>query len=373
MEAGRRLAFVLDQQVGLRTQSLNFERIVSADPAFEGTIVPVRYAADGGFLTRIPGVPGGVKGTLRGVAEIRSALEGKDFDAVLWATWAAKSVPDLVSRWPAYIRMDMTPIQMEEMGAHYGYSKTRARFLASLKRRATDRIYNLATHHFPWSNFVAESLEADYGIPAENITVITPGVDTELYHPDPSVKPNDGVVRVLFVGGDFERKGGDLLLRWAKERQADKSLPSFELQIVTRDESVQSGPGIVVHRGVGNDSPELIRLYQMSDVFVLPTRADCYSLVSMEAMACGLPVVVSRLGGIPDIVSEGETGYLLTPDDDEALAVALDHLVSDQELRELMGADGRRRAVGSFDSRASLGQIVSAMKTGAVLPASAAR
>ena len=123
-------------------------------------------------------------------------------------------------------------------------------------------------------------------------------------------------------------------------------------------------PQVVVHHGVVNNSPELIRLYQSSDLFVLPTRADCYSLVAMEAMSCGLPVVISRLGGIPEIVEDGETGHLLDPDDYESLAEALDRLVSDMAYRQALGAAALKRAKSHFDCRLNLGRILAAMKAG---------
>jgi glycosyltransferase involved in cell wall biosynthesis len=352
-------AFVMDQQVGLKTQALNWERVVAEDQAVQATWVPVCYAAEAGLLSRLPGVPSGIKGSLRGVAEIKAGLGANAYDALLWATWAAKSVPSLVSSAPSFLVMDMTPVQMEAMGALYGYGKARARFGGGFKRRATDALYAKAVHLFPWNEWVAVSLREDYGVPADKVTVVSPGVDQELFRPDPRVRTENAVVRLLFVGGDFARKGGDLLLRWAKETRV--SMP-WELHLVTRDE-VPETPGVVVHHGVANNSPALAALYQSSDLFVLPTRADCYSLVAMEAMSCGLPVVISNLGGIPEIVSDGETGILLEPGDYDALASALDSLVADTVRRQAMGQAALRRAQTHFNCRLNLARILEAMKT----------
>ncbi len=354
-----RFAFVLDQQVGLKTQALNWERVAAEDPSVEAAVVPVRYEADAGPLSRLPGLPSGIRGTLRGVGEIRAGLAGAGpRDAVLWATWAAKSVPDSVRAAPAFLVMDMTPLQMEAMGGRYGYGRARARFGAAWKRRATDRLYAEAHHLFPWNEWVARSLRDDYGVPPEKVTAVSPGVDQQLFRPDPATRPGDGVARLLFVGGDFARKGGDLLLRWAQETQVPAP---WELHLVTRD-PVPAVPNVVVHRGIANNSPELVRLYQRSDLFVLPTLADCYSLVAMEAMSCGLPVVISRLGGIPEIIAEGLTGYGLEPGDYAALALRLDQLVYDAALRQQMGTAALARAREEFDCRANLGRILDAMK-----------
>ena len=356
----------MDQQVGLKTQALNWERVVSEDTTVQAAWVPVCYEADGGLMTRLPGVPSGIKGSLRGVAEIRSGLgqaklEGIKLDGVLWATWAAKSVPALVSATPSFLVMDMTPVQMEAMGEFYGYGKARARFGAGFKRRATDRIYQSAAHLFPWNEWVAASLRDNYGIPAKKITAISPGVDQQLFQPDPEVRAEDGVVRLLFVGGDFERKGGGLLLRWARETRV--SVP-WELHLVTRDE-VPETPNVVVHHGIVNNSSALVQLYQSCDVFVLPTRADCYSLVAMEAMSCGLPVLISRLGGIPEIVADGETGILLEPGAYEPLASALNMLVTDTARRQAMGQAALVRARTHFNCRTNLGHILNVMKANA--------
>ena len=361
------IAFVMDQQVGLQTQSLYFEQFVAEDATIAPLWVPVRYQKDAGILTRIPILPNGIKGTLRGVAEIRETLHGKKWDVALWATWAAKSVPELVSCAPSSVRMDMTPNQMEAMGAQYGYSKRRAQFLGGFKRRATQRLYDQAAHFFPWNDWTAQSLKSDWNVPDSKITVVSPGVDTARYCPD-SMKKTDGITRILFVGGDFQRKGGDLLLDWMNTAGAalQKRYP-FELHFVTRDTPAATDvkKGLFFHHGITNNSPELVRLYQGADLFVLPTRADCYSLVALEAMACGLPVVITGLGGIPEIVTQ-ETGFLLD-DADETKRVTqihsiLEELITNADNRKKRGDAARLRAVTDFDARHSVQKVLLGLK-----------
>ena len=74
-------------------------------------------------------------------------------------------------------------------------------------------------------------------------------------------------------------------------------------------------------------------------------------MVAMEAMACGVPVVISDIGGIRDIVADGRTGYLCKPGDMAAFAAKLDTLVADTELRNRMAATARSRATAGFDAR----------------------
>lgn len=342
---------------------MNLERVLASRQNIKPTWVPVRYEADAGWLPRLPLLPASVRGTLRGIHEIRQGLgDGQGFDAMLWATWAAKSVPDLVAAAPAYLVMDATPLQMERMGHHYGYTSRRARFLGNWKRRATDRLYRQAAHLFPWSQWVAQSLTDEYGLAPDKVTAISPGVDTELYCPRPKARPSDGVTRFLFVGGDLVRKGGDLLLDWAKSRGAALGARApWELHLVTRDPVPDVPPGVVVHRGLANNSAELVGLYQKCDAFVLPTRADVYSLVSLEALASGLPVVVSRIGGTGEIVRTGETGFLIEPDP-EQIADALEKLLLDADLRTRMADAARQDALTRFDVRRSVEKMLGLMQ-----------
>jgi len=94
--------------------------------------------------------------------------------------------------------------------------------------------------------------------------------------------------------------------------------------------------------------PVLHALYQTADVFVHATRYEGSSLVTLEAMAHGLPVIATRAGGIPDKVVEGETGFLVDPGDVGALGARVAELVGDPARRSAMGALGRTRARSLF-------------------------
>ena len=93
-------------------------------------------------------------------------------------------------------------------------------------------------------------------------------------------------------------------------------------------------------------------VYQSSDIVVVPSRwQEPLGLISLEAGACGKPVVATRVGGIPEIVQHGETGLLVEPADVASLAASVRRLVEDKSLREAMGRRGRERVVERFTSQ----------------------
>ena len=93
---------------------------------------------------------------------------------------------------------------------------------------------------------------------------------------------------------------------------------------------------------------EVIQLLTHATVFVCPSLYEPLGIVNLEAMACGAAVVASRVGGIPEVVADGETGLLVPPDDDAALAAAINVLVRDAGRAAAMGRLGRKRAIAEF-------------------------
>jgi glycosyltransferase involved in cell wall biosynthesis len=94
---------------------------------------------------------------------------------------------------------------------------------------------------------------------------------------------------------------------------------------------------------------DVASMLAQAQVFALATRSECLPMSILEAMASGLPVVASAVGGVPEAVIHGETGLLVAPGDPDALADALATLLDDPQLRGRMGAAGRARAERVFD------------------------
>jgi glycosyltransferase involved in cell wall biosynthesis len=221
--------------------------------------------------------------------------------------------------------------------------KAQGRLAERANRALYRQIFARAVGFVGWSNWTKQSFVEDYGCREEDVVVIPPGVDLDGFG---AGDRHHELPRLLFVGADFTRKGGDLLLDVFRRRLRGRA----ELILVTRAE-LHEEPGVSVYRHVQANSSVLRNLFATADVFVLPTRADCYSLVFIEALAAGLPIVATRVGGIPDLVREGETGYMIDVDDADGLGDALESLVSDPTGRRLMGERGRMEAVRHFDVR----------------------
>jgi starch synthase len=219
----------------------------------------------------------------------------------------------------------------------------------------------------------ADVLAAYPAVPPERVRVIRNGIDTREYTPDRGTDVlakygvDTGRPYVLFVGRVTRQKGLPVLLRAAASLdpaaqlvlcagQADTAELAAEVDaLVARLTGTRSGvrmiSGMLAKR-------EVIQLLSHARVFACPSVYEPLGIVNLEAMACGAAVAASRVGGIPEVVADGETGLLVPPDDPQALADALNTLVADPSLAAAMGEAGRRRAVAEFGWPAIAAQTV---------------
>lgn len=345
----RKFCFFTERQVGIGSAAGAIEPFVRrAGHDWRD----VTYVEEGGWIEKLP-LPGRSGGTARGFLQVTEQLIANSYDALFFLTHnPAVFHPLALALHPTVLWTDVTPAQLDLQAEHYGHPVDGSRLVTKVKREIVKSTFRRATICAAWSNWARRSFIEDYGVDEERTAVVHPGIDLTRWKLP--VRPvTSGLPRLLFVGGDFERKGGSLLLQVFRDHFQGRA----ELDIVTRD-PVPEAPGVRVHHGLHAGSAPLVELYERADVFVLPTQGDCFSIASMEAMAMGLPVVVSDVGGIADIVEPGASGFSMQPRDGRALRESLEALVGDVEKRRAFGARGRVIVEDKFDAEKSAARLI---------------
>jgi starch synthase len=232
---------------------------------------------------------------------------------------------------------------------------------------------------------VSQGTRADvlrlFRVRPERVHVIHNGIDLRLYRP---VAETDALVRygidpsrpyVLFVGRIARQKGIIHLVRAIPEIDAAAQVvlcagapdtPEIAREMEEAVAAVRARrPGVIwVQEMVPRE--QLVQLYSHAAVFCCPSIYEPFGIINLEAMACGTPVVASAVGGIPEVVVDGETGLLVPLEQQPAapfepvdparfshdLATAINRLLRDPALRERMGAAGRARVEREFSWRA---------------------
>lgn len=228
------------------------------------------------------------------------------------------------------------------MASFYQHRADRPGLIATIKDRLNRRLFQGAAWVLPWSHWVRDSLIHEYGVAPHRIRVIPPGVDLTRWQPRRERRP--GPFRILFVGGDFARKGGPVLL----EAVQRLTVP-VETHLVTRS-AVVPAPGVYVYHDLTPNSPRLIELYQQADVFVFPTQAEAFGIATVEAIACGVPIITTAVGGLTDIVQDGINGLIVPPNDPVAVAASIQFLIEQPTARFAMAQAARRYAEARFDA-----------------------
>ena len=216
-----------------------------------------------------------------------------------------------------------------------------------------------------------------FDVAEERVHVIHNGIDADFFAPDPEI---DALVRhgvdltvpyVLFVGRITRQKGIVHLLRAIRHlapgigvvlAAGQPDTPALAAEVEAGVEDARRDRPNVVWIPQMLSREEIRQLYSHAAVFVCPSVYEPFGIINLEAMACARPVVASAVGGIPEVVVDGETGVLvpvelrtdepMTPVDPDRfaldLAEAVNRLMADPGRRQAMGAAGRRRAVEQF-------------------------
>jgi len=348
-----RVAFVIEQALGHVAYGIGLRSALSPREDIESQWIDVPYAM--GKFERYSWVGRNwtVRGSARAWRQIRDAHRQKPLDAMFLHTQTLSLFAGgHMGRIPTLLSLDATPRNFDELGAAYEHAVGTGP-TEKLKLLLHRAVMRRAARLTAWSQWTKDSLVRDYGVRADDVTVVHPGTVLSNY-PNPAERTvrRDGPLRVLFVGGDFVRKGGDLLLDVFRRHLRGQC----ELHLITSAD-VPAGDGVFVYRGLKPHSPELLARYRDADVFALPTRGDCLAVVLGEAMASCLPIITTRVGAHPEAVEDASSGYLLTVDDAEGLRSSLVRLASDRELAFRMGQRSRKIGEERFDMHKNANKI----------------
>jgi sugar transferase (PEP-CTERM/EpsH1 system associated) len=215
------------------------------------------------------------------------------------------------------------------------------------------------TRLFQWASRLADRivcvsqdsarLSVNERIPKEKISTIWNGIDLTRFR---QVGPTNGGPAVM-VGRLSPEKDVETLIRAVPLVLA--SCPEFQLEIAGNGPCLDQLRDIVSALAVANhvhflrEVQDVAGLLGRASIFVLPSLTEGISLTLLEAMACGLPVIATRVGGNPEVVIEGETGFLVPSHSPVDLAEAILQVIGDEEMGRRMGSAGRHRVEKDFD------------------------
>ncbi|HXQ43119.1 MAG TPA: glycosyltransferase family 4 protein [Acidimicrobiales bacterium] len=204
---------------------------------------------------------------------------------------------------------------------------------------------------------VSESSKADIAVQMkvdpDRMTVVPVGVDHTVFRPRPDRPRATGRIMVT-SSSDVPMKGLVPLLEAVAKLRTEREVelvvigrPTVGGRVARTIDRLGLAPVVRCASGISDD--ELAALYAEAQVAVVPSLYEGFSLPAIEAMACGVPVVATTGGALPEVVgTDGETGLLVPPDDPEALAAGIRRIMDDPELAARLGAGGRSRVLGRF-------------------------
>ncbi|HZO46468.1 MAG TPA: glycosyltransferase family 4 protein [Xanthobacteraceae bacterium] len=195
---------------------------------------------------------------------------------------------------------------------------------------------------------VSADLQRLYGVPPSRIRIIPNGIDVERFKADPIAGqairkefgiPDDAKL-IVFVGHEFRRKGLAPAVA-AFERLGG----NFRMLVVGSDNPAPYRKASVGDRLIFAGSRyDMTEIYSAADLFVLPTSYETFSLVCMEAMACSVPVLATRVGGIEDYLEDGVNGFGITEDPDD-IAEKIQRVLSDELMLARLRLGARATAM----------------------------
>jgi glycosyltransferase involved in cell wall biosynthesis len=333
-------------------------------------------------------LPRGVRIT-RLAGRLRSRLRGfQPANPPLWLPWLSRTVldarPDLVIffniGWPLTVLPALLAIRRHATVLYQTayHAPLLWRPLDPARSHLKLQVAALAHHLIPHSHFEKGQIVRDGGVAEDQITVVYPGVEVRSLEEGEieAFRARYGLcdkVVVSHVARLSAFKGTDKLLRILPQVRAETGR-DVVLLLVGRNTEGDSLGRVMSEVGIGTEvrftgpvsERDLHLAYEVSDVFALPSEYESFGFVFLEAMSHGVPVIGVRTGGVPEVIRDGETGYVLDAADDlPALTARLAALIADDPLRGKMGVAARNWARTEFnwaDSAAAVKRVALEVK-----------
>ncbi|MEM8705572.1 MAG: glycosyltransferase family 4 protein [Actinomycetota bacterium] len=342
-----RVIFLWEMSAGHRANFKRVKPVLEAHPDIDARVEGVRIYDPEGWLEKRR--LGAIATRIRPWLSYRRLVRSEPWDAVYSCSGGIRGNLTYTGRFPLVLDGDATESQMAAM-PEYGMTP---RGPAWLRARGERRILRAATRISAWSGWARQGF-VDAGADDHRVSVISPGIDLDQWSPGDGEPPRatDERIRIVFVGGDFGRKGGDDLLAWF--RSSDD--PRYELHLVTPHD-VPPTDGVTVHR-LSETDPEMQELIRSAHVSVLPSRAECFGIASLEALACGTPVIQTSVGGAADIIRPGVNGALIAPSSPAEIGSAVDDLLADPGRYDAMRIQAREDAEARFSVKGNVDATV---------------
>jgi glycosyltransferase involved in cell wall biosynthesis len=201
-----------------------------------------------------------------------------------------------------------------------------------------------------------EDIHKDHGVPRERMAIVPVGVDPDLFKPIPGVQRIPGRL-ITTASADVTMKGLSFLLEAVAKLRTERDI---SLTVVGKrkeggksDETISRlGLDDVVEFVTGVSDERIYEMYSESELAIVPSLYEGFSLPAIEAMSCGIPLVATSGGALPEVVgNDGETALVVPPGDSEALAAKIAMALDDPELRARIGAAGRQRVIDNWSWR----------------------
>lgn len=363
-KAPYQIGLILEQTLGHRTHTQNLQSIVPDDPTVSAHWGLIPWETTG-LAARLPlySTNWTIRAGLRARRVIKELQQRQSLDALFIHTQvAAMFAGDWLKRIPSIVSLDATPLQYDSLGTHYDHRRS-SQWLEEQKWRLHRNCFHRAQKLVTWSAWAKNGLIDGYQVSADKISVIPPGVFVRAWQRSTPRGVNNGSVKVLFVGGDFERKGGQMLLEAFRHLRAEpRYAKRIELHLVTKA-VVATEPQVFVYNDMLPNSAALKALFHDCDIFCLPTAGDCLPMVLSEAGAAGLPLVATAVGAIAEIVQPEFSGFLIPANNQAALIEHLQYLLDNPSLRLKMGENAQTLIKREFDAERNTMRLLAELKT----------